>query len=108
MNYAGFPMITVTPSNKSVEVTLTAKFTATVTGLGPFTYQWEKGNEILINETGSTYTVHNASEEDQNYYRCHVFNSYGDSVVSNRVWLQVISMHFAINTAVSIDTLFIL
>ena len=92
LNYAGFPAITVTPSSQSVEVTLAATFTATVTGMGPFTYQWQKGNKILHKETGTTYTVYNASKEDQSYYRCRVFNVHGNSAVSHRVWLQVTSM----------------
>ena len=92
MNYIGFPSITVTPSSQSVEVTLAATFTAAVTGVAPFTYQWWRGNAILKNETGNTYTVYDASTEDQSYYSCHVFNILGDSAVSDRVWLQVISM----------------
>ena len=80
------------PSNHSVEVTFSAKFTATVTGVGPFTYQWWRGNKILTTETGNTYIIHNASQIDQNYYRCHVSNSHGDSAVSDRVWFQVTSM----------------
>ena len=90
--YVGFPSVTVTPTNQSVEVTLTAKFTAIVTGAGPFTYQWQKGNEILRGETSSTYTVYNASQKDQNYYSCSIYNVYGDPAVSNRVWLQVTSI----------------
>ena len=95
-DFVGYPAITVTPTNQSVEVTLSATFTATVTGVGPFTYQWWRGNRILMNEIGSTYTVYNASTEDQSYYRCQVFNTFGDSAVSDRAWLQVISMciHF--------------
>ena len=96
VNHVGFPAITVTPSNQSVEVTLSVTFTATVTGVGPFTYQWWRGNRILENETWSTYTLYNASTEDESYYRCHVFNTFRDSAVSDRAWLQVISMcmHF--------------
>ena len=93
MNHVGYPAITVTPTNQSVEVTFAATFTATVAGVGPFTYQWWKGNGILMNETGSTYTVYNVSTEVQSYYRCHVFNTFGDSAVSDRVWLQVISTY---------------
>ena len=92
VNYVGFPTIIVTPSSQSVEVTLAATFIATVTGVGPFTFQWWRGKEILENETRSTYTVYNASVEDQSYYRCHVFNILGDSAASDEVWLQVISM----------------
>jgi len=97
-------VVNVAPSNQNVEVTLTAIFTATVTGVGPFTYKWQRGNETLTNETGSTYVVYNASQEDQNYYKCHVFNKYGDSIVSERVWLQVTSMHFNENNTVIVDT----
>ena len=94
--YVGFPAITVTPSNQSVEVTLSTMFTATVTGVGPFTYQWWRENKILENETGNMLTVYNASTGDQGYYRCYIINNLGNSAVSDRVWLQVISMcmHF--------------
>ena len=90
----GLPVVTVTPSNQSVEVTLTAMFTATATGMGPLHYQWQRGNKTLTKETGRMYIIRNASEKDQNYYRCHVSNIHGDSVVSDRVWLQVTSMLF--------------
>lgn len=86
------PVVTVTPSIHYVEVTLTAKLTATVSGKGPFTYQWQRGDQILTDETRNTYIVYNASLEDQNYYRCLVTNNFGDFVVSNRVWLQVTRM----------------
>ena len=85
------PVVNVTPSIPTVEVTLTATLTVTVTGIGPFTYQWEKGDQILTDETRETYAVHNASQEDENYYRCIVTNNFGDFVVSNSVWLQVTS-----------------
>ena len=81
------------PLSQSVEVTLTATFTAIVTGLGPFAYQWQKGNQMLTKEARSSYTIYNASQEDQNYYRCHVFNIHGDSVVSDAVWLLVTSTY---------------
>ena len=41
----------VIPVNQSVEITLTATFTAIITGIGPFKYQWQRGNQILTNET---------------------------------------------------------
>ena len=86
------PSVTVTPSFQTIEVTLTAQFIATVTGVGPFTYQWQRGDEILIDETRNTCVVYNASQEDQNYYRCLVTNKFGGSAISNRLWLQVIRM----------------
>ena len=91
-NNTGLPSVTVTPLIQSVEVTLTAKFRVTVTGVGPFTYLWERGNKILTDETRNTYIVNNASQEDQNYYRCIVTSKFGSSVVSDRLWLQVTRM----------------
>jgi len=78
---------------QTVEVTLTTKFTATVTGVGPFNYQWQRGNQILIKETRSTYVINHATQEDQNYYICHATNNYGYSVISSKVWLHVSSMY---------------
>ena len=94
--YVGLPSVTVTPLIQTVEVTLIAKFTATVTGVEPFTYQWERGNKMLTDETRNTYMVYNASQEDQNHYRCIVTNKFGDSVVSNRLWLQVTRTYVSI------------
>ena len=88
-------MVKVTPSVQAVEVTLTAKFTATVTGLEPFTYQWQRRDQILINETKNTYIIYNASYEDQMYYRCLVTNNFEDFVASNRVWIQITSMYIS-------------
>ena len=84
-------MIVVTPYNQSVEITHSAIFTATVKGLGPFNYQWQRGRRHLKDEIQSTYVIDQVSVKDQNYYRCHISNNYGDSAVSNRVWLQVTS-----------------
>jgi len=84
-------MVVVTPYNQSVEITHSAIFTATVKGVGPFKYQWQRGKCIIKGEIQSTYGIDQVSLRDQNYYRCYVSNNYGDSVFSNRVWLQVTS-----------------
>ena len=89
MNVAGLPEVIVTPFNQSVEVSLTAKFIATVKGVGPFTYQWRRGRRILRNEVQSTLLINKVSVQDENYYTCHVTNNYGDSTRSNRAFLQV-------------------
>ena len=86
-------MVTVTPSTQSVEVTQTAKFTTTVIGIGPFHYQWQRGNDNLTGETISTLIVNNVSHNDQANYSCYVSNNYGDYAISNQVSLQVTSMY---------------
>ena len=84
----------VTPLNQSVEVSLMAKFTATVKGVGPFTYQWQRGrHNNIANEIYSMFVIRKVSETDQGYYRCYVTNNYGDFVLSDRVFLQVTGKH---------------
>jgi len=85
-------MVTVIPSTQSVEVTKTVIFTATVTGVGPFIYQWQKEGHNLSNKTSSLFVITNASSIDQAKYSCYVSNIYGDTATSNSVMLQVTSM----------------
>ena len=54
-------MVTVTSSPQSVEVTRTVIFTATVTGVGPFNYQWQQEGHNLTGETNSTFVIYNIS-----------------------------------------------
>ena len=86
-------MVTVTPLSQSVEVTHTAKFTAIVTGVGPFNYQWQKGKQNLAGETGPTLNIYNVMHKHQSNYRCIVSNNFGNTVVSKRVHLRVTSMY---------------
>ena len=91
--------MTVTPLNQSVEVTFTAKFIATVEGVGPFTYKWQKVRHIIKNAVQSTFMINNVSVKDTGYYRCYVTNNYGNSARSNRAFLQVISELYSISVA---------
>ena len=96
--------MTVTPLNQNAEVSLTAKFTATVEGVGPFTYKWQKGIHIIRNKIQSTFIINEVSVKDTGYYRCLVTNSYGNSALSNRAFLQVTSELYCINVAMYIRT----
>ena len=98
MFYTGLPKVTVTPLNQSVEVTFTAKFIATVEGVGPFTYKWRKVRRIK-NAVQSTFMINNVSVKDTGYYRCYVTNNYGNSALSNKAFLQVISELCSISMA---------
>jgi len=70
----------VTPSSQSVEVTHTAMFTSTVSGIGVenFTYQWRHNGTIISGETGDTLMITNVMESDSGEYECNVTNEYGD------------------------------
>ena len=100
--------MTVTSFNQSVEVSLIAKFIATVEGVGPFTYQWQRGRRIIKDEVQSTFIINEVSIQDTNYYRCYVTNSYGNSALSNRAFLQVISELYSINVAMYVCVIILL
>ena len=58
----GLPDVVVTTHTQSVEVTHTAVFTATVTGVGGFKYQWQKEGNNITGETDSTFIIYDVSE----------------------------------------------
>ena len=80
-------------SSQSVEVTLTATFTAMVTGMGSdnFTYQWRHNGTIISGETENTLMITNVMESNSGEYECIVTNQFGDTNTSNVVMLMVIS-----------------
>ena len=53
----GAPVIGTQPTNQSVAVGQTAKFSVTATGNGPLTYQWKKNGTDISGATSSTYTT---------------------------------------------------
>ena len=85
--------MTVTPSSQSVEVTHTAIFTTTVSGVGVenFTYQWRHNGTNITGKTGDTLMITNVMETDNGDYECIVTNQYGDSDKSDVVILMVTS-----------------
>ena len=86
----------MTPSSQSVEVTHTAMFTTTVSGVGveSFTYQWRHNAANIIGETGDTLMITNAMESNSGDYECIVTNEYGDSDKSDVVVMVVTSELF--------------
>ena len=81
------------PSSQSVEVTHTATFTTTVTGVGSdnFTYQWRHNRTIISGETEDTLMITNVMESDSGDYECIVTNQFGDINSSDVVVLMVTS-----------------
>ena len=82
--------MTVTPSNQSIEVTHTAMFTTTVSGVGVenFMYQWRHNGTIITGGTGDTLIITNVMESDSGKYECVVTNEYGNQVFSNKAYLS--------------------
>ncbi|XP_065904870.1 cell adhesion molecule Dscam1-like isoform X3 [Dysidea avara] len=89
LTVTGLPEVTVTPSNQSVEVTRTAIFTTTVSGVGvkSFMYQWRHNGTIISGENGNTLVITNVMETDSGNYDCIVTNQYGDYIISEKVTL---------------------
>ena len=81
----GLPEVIVSPSSLSVEVTHTAMFTTTVSGVGVenFMYQWRHNGTIITGETRDTLMITNVMESDSGDYESIVTNEYGDCVTSN-------------------------
>ena len=80
-------------SSQSVEVTLTATLTTTVTGVrsSSFNYQWRHNGDNITNQTGDTLMITNVMENDSGNYDCIVTNDFGDTNTSNVVMLMVTS-----------------
>ena len=80
-------------SSQSVEVTHTAMFTTTVSGVGVenFMYQWRHNGTNITGETRDTLMITNVMESDSGDYECIVTNEYGDSDTSDVVVLMVTS-----------------
>ena len=81
------------PSSQSVEVTHTAMFTTTVSGVGMenFMYQWRYNGTNITGETGDTLMITNVMESNSGDYECIVTNEYGNSDTSDVVVLMVTS-----------------
>jgi len=82
----------VTPSSQNVEMTHFATFTATVSGVGVenFRYQW-RHNGIYISGNTGTLLITNVNRHHSGEYWCIVTNQYGDRVISNKVYLTILS-----------------
>ena len=81
------------PYSQSAEVTHTAMFTTTVSGVGVenFTYQWRHNGAIITGETRDTLMITNVMKSNSGDYECIVTNEYGDSDTSDVVVLMVTS-----------------
>ncbi len=81
------PVITQQPTNQTVNAGGNATLSVTVSGTGPFTYQWRKNSLILTNSgsvsgaTSNTLTLTGVKPWDAGIYTVTVSNTYG-SVVS--------------------------
>lgn len=72
------PVITAQPQSASALTGATVTFSATVTGTGPLTYQWQRNGADLAGATAASYTTPALTLADQGArYRLVVRNAYG-------------------------------
>ncbi|GEP42011.1 immunoglobulin domain-containing protein [Brevifollis gellanilyticus] len=90
MDAAVITNVSRTPSEEVVPNASQVVFTVTVSGTGPFTYQWKKGNTAITGATSSSYTISSASSTDAASYSVIVKNDVTpDGVASAEVPLAV-------------------
>src|SRR5579863_2629393 len=86
---ATVPGFAIQPTSQTVAVGQPATFSVTVTGTGPFTYQWQKNGANISGATSSTYTTPATVSGDSGAsFRVAVTNAAG-SAMSNSATLTV-------------------
>jgi alpha-tubulin suppressor-like RCC1 family protein len=75
--------IAVQPSSQSVVGGASASFSASVSGVGPFGYQWQFAGTNIPGATSSTLTLNNAQVSQSGVYDVIVTNAYGSATSSN-------------------------
>ncbi len=88
---AAIPGFAIQPASQTVTAGQPAIFSVTVTGTGPFTYQWQKNNANISGATSSSYTTPaTVSGDNGATFRVIVTNS-GGSATSGSATLTVTS-----------------
>jgi beta-galactosidase len=77
------------PQNKSVAVGATARFSVTMSGSGPFTYQWRKNGTKITGATNASYTTPAVTSADNGSKYDVIVKSGGLSATSNTAKLTV-------------------
>ena len=85
--------LTITGLSPSLISTLSqpVTFSASVTGSGPFSYQWSKDGTAISGATSSSYTISSIALGDEGSYSVAVTNSYGTVTSTSSQLLPVFS-----------------
>lgn len=80
--------ITAQPTSQTAVVGYSVSLSVTVSGQGPFTYQWYKDGTAISGATSATYTVASATTATAGSYTVTITNS-GGTVTSNAATITV-------------------
>lgn len=83
------PVITVQPSDRTVRVGRTAKFSVTATGGPPLLYQWKKNGENIAGANSAVYRTPPVTQADNGSIFAVVVSNGGGNVTSNNATLTV-------------------
>jgi sugar lactone lactonase YvrE len=86
-------VITAQPTNVVVGFGYPATLTVTAAGIGPLSYQWQKGGVPIPSATASTYTIASAAPNDADSYAV-VVSADSNSVTSSNATLTVLAYTF--------------
>lgn len=98
------PVITSSPASVSVPAGQTATFSITVTGSGPFTYQWRQDGSNIYGATSASYTTPPVTLGDTNTsFDVVVLDAYGSQATSPAATLTVTpaTTHFTFTGSLS-------
>jgi alpha-tubulin suppressor-like RCC1 family protein len=87
-------IVAIQPQNLSTNGGATVTFTSTVTGQGPFIYQWQFNGTNLPTQTNSTLSLTNVVDTQSGAYSVIVSNAFGGVVSSNGIlsvvpWISI-------------------
>lgn len=91
------PVIVAEPVNLSGVMGGTATFAVDAQSFGPVSYQWYRGSELLVGQTGPTLILNNVQSAAAGEYHVRISNSFGE-VSSSTVQLAVTPYTPAVNT----------
>jgi len=101
---------TATVSNLTVTVGQTAILTASVTGDGLFTYQWQFNGTNIVNATNATYTIASTALSHAGHYAVAVAGTYGATTSADAtltvnfvITVQPVSAVVAVGQAASLS-----
>ncbi|MEO7298160.1 MAG: immunoglobulin domain-containing protein [Verrucomicrobiota bacterium] len=96
------PVITVQPIDKTVNMGSNVQFNVSISGVGPFTYQWRKDVTNAVGINSSILTLNNVGRAQRGVYSVIVTNA-GGSVTSSNALLNVLVPQFLGTPSIQFD-----